>query len=98
MMTNTILYYTSVTCAYGRDFTIAVEMQTYAPAGQITRTTLSYESMNSPYSINIPQDCLQSQTIISRNLCVCVCVFVCGKFPSAYIKRTVRVTGLVFSV
>ena len=29
---------------------------------------------------------------------MCVCLFVRGKFPSSLIKKTVRVTGLVFSV
>ena len=33
-----------------------------------------------------------SLTIIPKNPCVC------GKFPSGLIRKTVRVTGLVFSV
>ena len=35
-----------------------------------------------------------------RSVCVCVyvCMYVCGKFPSGLIRKTVRVTGLVFSV
>ena len=31
-------------------------------------------------------------------VCVYVCMYVCGKFPSGLIRKTVRVTGLVFSV
>ena len=38
--------------------------------------------------------------IISINLCMCVyvCMYVCGKFPSGLTKKTVRVMGLVVSV
>ena len=57
-MAGNLIKITSGTRAYGRDFTIAVEIQNVYTR-LITRTTLSYESMNSPYSINIPQDCLQ---------------------------------------
>ena len=37
-------------------------------------------------------------SILIRPECVSDCLFVRGKFPGSLIKKTVRVTGLVFSV